>query len=87
VVDALRPRWGGRFVVDGGPDGAQCAPADGDAPDLTMDVSALGSIYLGGHRPSILARSGRIHEATAGALRRADAFFASDPPPYNQSAF
>jgi predicted acetyltransferase len=61
--------------------------AAGPPADLTMDIAALGSVYLGGHRPTTLARGGLIDETTSGALRRADAFFSSDPPPYNQSAF
>jgi predicted acetyltransferase len=87
VVDAFRPGCGGRFVLEGGPEGAQCVPAASHDADLAMDIAALGSVYLGGHRPTVLARGGRIEEVAPGALRRADAFFASDPPPYNQSAF
>jgi predicted acetyltransferase len=86
VVDPFRSQSGGRFVVEGGPDGAQCGPTTG-APDLTMDVAALGSLYLGGHRATVLARGGRVEELTPGALRRADTFFMSDPAPYNQSPF
>jgi predicted acetyltransferase len=86
VVDTFRPVAGGRFALDGGPDGAECRPTTTSA-DLGLDVGTLGSLYLGGHRPSALARAGRIDELTPGALRRADAFFASDPPPHNQTAF
>ncbi len=86
VVDTFRPVAGGRFALDGGPDGAECRPTTASA-DLGLDVGTLGSLYLGGHRPSALARAGRIDELTPGALRRADAFFASDPPPHNQTAF
>jgi predicted acetyltransferase len=86
VVDPLRPDVGGRFEVEGGPDGACCRRSTAE-PDLVMDVATLGSLYLGGVRATTLARAGRIEERTPGTARRADAFFRSDPPPHNQSAF
>ena len=65
VVGALRPDGGaaGRFVLDGGPDGAE-ARRTTDEPDLVLEVADLGGILLGGVRPSALAE-GRAH-------RRAD---------------
>jgi predicted acetyltransferase len=86
LVDAFRPAIGGRFELDGGAEGAVCRRTTAE-PDLVMDISDMGSLYLGGVRASILARAGRIEERTAGAARRADAFFASDPPPHNQTGF
>ena len=81
VGDALRPRNQGRFRLDGGPDRAACAPTRAE-PDLVVDVSDLGAAYLGGTRLASLARAGRVLEARPGALRRADAMFAADPPPW-----
>jgi predicted acetyltransferase len=86
LIDAFRPDIGGRFELVGGPEGATCRRSTAE-PDLVMDISMAGSMYLGGVRPTLLARAGRIEERTAGAARRADAFFASDPPPHNQTAF
>jgi len=52
-----------------------------------MDGAALGSIYLGGFRPSELARGGRIEARDAEVLRRADHFFAADQMPHATSGF
>jgi predicted acetyltransferase len=75
-----------RWEVDGGPGGAS-ASRTRRRPDLVLDRAALGAISLGGVRPSHLARARRIHESTSGALRRADAFFASDRLPSTQNPF
>jgi len=80
VTDALRPRNQGRFLLEGGPDGAGCEPTGADA-DLALDVADLGAAYVGGVRPTVLARAGRVVELRPGALRRADAMLASDPAP------
>ena len=80
VADAVRPRNQGRFVLEGGPDGASCEPTGADA-DLALDVADLGAAYLGGVRPTVLARAGRVVELRPGALRLADAMLASDPAP------
>ena len=45
-------------------------------PDLTMDVSALSSIYLGAVSPVTLTAAGRIREHTQGAALRARGMFA-----------
>jgi predicted acetyltransferase len=86
VVDAFRPATSGRYEIDGSPDGATCRRTTAD-PDLALGVADLGSLYLGGVAATTLGRAGRINERTPGALRRADLFFASDPPPHNQTAF
>jgi predicted acetyltransferase len=80
VTDALRPRNQGRFRLEGGPDGAACAPATA-APDLLLDIADLGAAYLGGASLASLARAERVTERTPGALLRADRMFAADPPP------
>jgi predicted acetyltransferase len=86
LIDPFCPAIGGRFELDGGPEGAICRRTTAE-PDLVMDIRDMGALYLGGMRATILARAGRIVERTAGAARRADVFFASDPPPHNQTAF
>jgi predicted acetyltransferase len=45
-------------------------------PDLTLDVSALSSIYLGAVCPVTLTAAGRIRENTRGAALRARQMFA-----------
>jgi predicted acetyltransferase len=82
AADAAPTRW----EVEGGPDGAVCRRTRRRA-DLVLDRTALGAIYLGGFRPSVLARAQRITEATTGALRRADVFFSADRMPHSQNPF
>jgi predicted acetyltransferase len=88
VADRVRPDGGaaGRVALDGGPDGAD-AHRTGDAPDLALDVAALGGILLGGVRPSTLARAGLVEERTPGALAVADAMFAVEPQPFSMTEF
>jgi predicted acetyltransferase len=64
----------GRFVLDGGPDGAVCAGTS-ELPDLSVTVDALGSVSLGGVTLSTMADVGRAAEHRRGALARADAMF------------
>jgi hypothetical protein len=56
-------------------------------PDLALGAPELGSIYLGGVKPSVLARAGRVEERRPGALRRADALFASPVAPWLTMGF
>lgn len=76
----------GRYTLDGGPDGASCRPTTATA-DIALSVADLGAIFLGGVRPSALAYAGRIVEQSTGALRRADALFATDRAPYCGTPF
>ncbi|MDQ4132955.1 MAG: GNAT family N-acetyltransferase [Actinomycetota bacterium] len=86
VADGFRASQAGRYRLDGGPDGAECRRTD-ESADLRLDVADLGSLFLGGVRATTLARAGRIVELKAGALRRADALFGSDPMPYCSTEF
>jgi predicted acetyltransferase len=83
VRDEMRPDGdaAGRFRLEAGPDGAECARTDA-APDLVLDVAALGAISLGGLDASTMARAGTAEERTPGALRTADALFAADRAPF-----
>jgi predicted acetyltransferase len=54
--------------------------ADGGSPDLSMDVTDLGSVYLGAVNPVTLASAGRIREHTAGAALAARHMFAVERP-------
>jgi predicted acetyltransferase len=82
VADPLRPHTGGRFVLDAG----GCERTDA-APDLSMGIAELGSLYLGGVGAGVLHRAGRITEHRPGAVALADALFRSDPLPFNQTEF
>lgn len=82
VIDVDGDRW----KIDGSPEGAVVKPAK-RRPDLVMDRAALGSIYLGGFRPSELARGRRIEAHNADVLRRADHFFSADRMPHTATGF
>jgi predicted acetyltransferase len=66
------------------PEGASRATGD---PELRLDVSALGSAYLGGFTFGELARAGRIEALKDGALDRADTLFRSDRYPWCPEIF
>jgi predicted acetyltransferase len=76
----------GTFTIDGGPDGAKCLPST-EEPDIVLGAADLGAVALGGIRPSVLARAGRIHASDAVALRTADAMFGADREPYASTWF
>lgn len=69
---------GGRFRLRGGPDGATCEPT-GAAADAGVEIRALGSMLLGGHRATALARAGLM--TGSGVLRRLDAAFTAEREP------
>jgi predicted acetyltransferase len=67
---------GGRFRLRGGPDGATCEPT-GATADVDVEIRALGSMLLGGHRASTLARAALV----TGAVGRIDAAFTAEREP------
>ncbi len=77
----------GRYVLDGGPDGAGCRPSTVDTPDLRVHQRALAAAYLGGFSLHGQAVAGRVDELTPGALRRADAMFATPTAPWCATGF
>jgi predicted acetyltransferase len=76
----------GTWRLEGGPDGATCRSTDAE-PDLVMDTATLAATYLGTVPFGALSGAGRVEERTAGALRRADAMFASSPAPWCPHVF
>ena len=56
-------------------------------PDVTADVGALGSAYLGGTRLSVLARAGRVRERTVGAVEALSAAFLGEQEPHCPELF
>jgi predicted acetyltransferase len=54
---------GGRFVLDGGPEGATCRPTE-ESADLRVDVAALGAVSLGGVSLRALHWAGLVTEET-----------------------
>ncbi len=75
-----------RWELEGGLAGAT-ATRSRRRPDLVLGQAALGSIFLGGPRPSFLARGGLVEERTPGALGRADLFFSAPRLPFTQNPF
>lgn len=64
---------------------ARCTPSDAE-PQLRFARSALGSAFLGGVTPSLLARSGRVDGSEA-ALAAADRLFAWPTAPWCAEMF
>jgi len=58
-----------------------------DAPGLRCDVSALGSVYLGGFTWSQLARALRVQELFPGAIAHADRIFQVGTAPWCPEIF
>jgi predicted acetyltransferase len=86
AIDPVRPALGGRFRLEGGPDGATCRRSDAE-PDLVVGVADLGGPLLGGVSWSTLRRAGLVDERTSGAVTRADGMFRSDRAPYCSTDF
>jgi predicted acetyltransferase len=82
VTDAFLPDNAGRWRV--GPDGAARTDA---AAEIALDISGLGSVYLGGFTFAHLAAASRAHELVDGAVARADALFATGVEPWCAEIF
>jgi predicted acetyltransferase len=77
VRDAICDWNDGRWRLEGG----ECSRTD-EEPDLALDVSALGSAYLGAVSFAQLREALRVDELREGAVARADALFAHRPLPW-----
>jgi predicted acetyltransferase len=87
VTDPFCPWNEGRWLLEGGPDSAECRPAPGAlGVDLRLDVTALGSLFLGGTSLALLVRAGRV-EADRTSVRRAAHLFGSGPDPWCSTEF
>ena len=82
VADLFCPWNAGRWRV--GSDGVHRTD---DAPALRCDVSALGSVYLGGFTWTRLARALRVQELVSGAVADADAIFQETSAPWCPEIF
>jgi predicted acetyltransferase len=82
VTDELLPENAGRWRV--GAAGAERTDAE---PDLRLDVSALGTVYLGGFGFGDLVRASRAEELSPGAAERADALFGTAIQPWCAEIF
>jgi predicted acetyltransferase len=82
VADAFCPWNEGVWKLADG----RCERTD-DEPDLRCDVSALGSVYLGGFTFEQLRSALRVEELRPGAVDRADAIFRSSRAPWCPEIF
>ncbi|MEE8557563.1 MAG: GNAT family N-acetyltransferase [Myxococcota bacterium] len=85
VRDPALPSNSGTYRLEAGPEKATCEPTR-EEPEIQLEVSDLGAIYLGGQRLRALARAGRV-EGSPSALELADQMFAWDPAPWCPEIF
>jgi len=88
LVMALTDEMGwadGTFAMEVSGGAATVTPTD-TAPDVTMDVKELGSIYLGGVGAAALGRAGRI-TGSEDALLLTDRLFRTHQPPFCSEDF
>jgi predicted acetyltransferase len=76
----------GAFALDADPAGAECR-ATTESPDVTLDVSDLGALYLGGTSATALAAVGRLDEHRVGSVAVLDAVLRSPTPPWCSTMF
>jgi predicted acetyltransferase len=83
VLDVDDPFLGehGRYLLTVRDGKADCVPTDRE-PDLSLDVSDLGSVYLGGTAPSTLVRAGHIRAHRPGVAALADDLFRAERSPH-----
>ncbi|MGA5899174.1 GNAT family N-acetyltransferase [Streptomyces venetus] len=83
VLDVDDPFLGeqGRYLLTVRDGKADCVPTD-RKPDLSLDISDLGSVYLGGTAPGTLVRAGHIRAHHPGAATLADALFRTERSPH-----
>jgi predicted acetyltransferase len=88
VVEVVDPAGyaGGRFALEGGPEGGTCLPTD-LSPDVTVPVGVLGATYLGGQSWARLAAAGLVDEHTPGAVAQATTLFSTPRAPYCSTPF
>jgi predicted acetyltransferase len=81
VADEFCPWNAGRYRV------GETVERTDDPADLGVDVTALGSVYLGGFTFAQLARALRVEELRPGGIERADTLFRTDRLPWCPEIF
>ncbi|HEU5269508.1 MAG TPA: GNAT family N-acetyltransferase [Jatrophihabitans sp.] len=76
----------GRFLLDAGPEHAECRPST-ESADLQLSQRALAGIYLGGSTVRAQRLAGLLEEETPGAADRLQLMFATERAPWNASPF
>ncbi|MGE5595319.1 MAG: GNAT family N-acetyltransferase [Hyphomicrobiales bacterium] len=85
VDDPFVPEWGGRFALEGGPDGAVCR-ATTETAEVRLSARDLGALYMGSQSVLPLAAAGRVL-GDDGVLRRVDAMFRWAPAAWCPEVF
>ncbi|MBA2700600.1 MAG: GNAT family N-acetyltransferase [Chloroflexi bacterium] len=86
LTDALIESNAGRWQVTV-EDGQATVERTAAPPDLSLDVAALASVYLGAFRFGDLARAGRVAECLPGALLTVDSLFTPTRAPWCSTPF
>jgi predicted acetyltransferase len=88
VVEVVDPAGlaGGRFALEGGPDGASCTTTSA-SPGLTLGVGELGAVSLGDGSLRSLAMAGRVDVHDPASLATADAMFRGEVAPWCSTWF
>lgn len=87
VADSFCPWNQGRWLLEASRDGSTCRPAPAAGTDgLRLDVSVLGSLFLGGVSVARLAASGLI-DADPASLLRANHMFGTGLDPWCSTWF
>ncbi|GAA4532815.1 GNAT family N-acetyltransferase [Nonomuraea ferruginea] len=81
VADEVCPWNAGRRRLRADTAGAECKRVD-EEPDVTLDVAALGSAYLGDGDLGALHAAGMLGERTPGAVRALATAMAWQPKPF-----
>ena len=84
--DALTPENQGRWRVEVSDSRARVEPTD-DPADLEMDISDLGSAYLGGVSFVELSGAGRVGEASPGKALQGSLMFSGETLPWCPEVF
>jgi predicted acetyltransferase len=82
VTDEFLPENAGRWRVS-----AEGAERTNEAADLRLDVTSVGSVYLGGFEFGDLVRASRAEELRPGAAERGDSLFRTAVAPWCPEIF
>lgn len=86
VADERMPHNAGRWQLVGDVASAKCVATEA-APDFSLDVRELGSVYLGGVSLATLAAAGQVVEHRPGAVAAASAAFGWHRQPVSIEVF
>jgi predicted acetyltransferase len=86
VRDERCPDIAGRYLLEGGLEGASAAKTDA-SPHLVLDGASLASLLLGDTTVAAVHRAGLVEEMHAGAVRHASAMFSWSPRPWLNHMF